>query len=191
MLVLVSLAQWTRGYGSFQLHGAVGVDVKTLQSSSSQEDRVKFLRINGQFRHPNWVPELAIVVTVGEPVSKQIFCFVCIIIVYTTLKNIPYTFRLYVKGKHLVHSIPMEGNFIAHIETVQFHCVQWTSFGKLYIILHVYIQLCNHGNHIVTVGHDCVGVGDEWRPRIKQCKVQYQELRTRNQDLTQSKLFQV
>ena len=46
--------------------------------------------INGQFRHLNSVPELAVVVTVGEPVSKQIFCFVCMIIVYTTLKTIPF-----------------------------------------------------------------------------------------------------
>ena len=51
--------------------GAVEVAVKTLQSSASQEDRVKFLQeaaINGQFRHPNVVNLLG-VVTVGEPVS--------------------------------------------------------------------------------------------------------------------------
>ena len=51
----------------------VEVAVKTLQSSASQEDRVKFLQeaaINGQFRHPN-VTKLLGVVTVGEPVSKQ------------------------------------------------------------------------------------------------------------------------
>ena len=49
------------------------VAVKTLQSSASQEDRVKFLQeaaINGQFRHPNVVKLLG-VVTLGEPVSKQ------------------------------------------------------------------------------------------------------------------------
>ena len=53
--------------------GTVEVAVKTLQSSASQEDRVKFLQeaaINGQFRHPNVVNLLG-VVTVGEPVSKQ------------------------------------------------------------------------------------------------------------------------
>ena len=51
--------------------GAMEVAVKTLQSSASQEDRVKFLQeaaINGQFRHPNVVKLLG-VVTVGEPVS--------------------------------------------------------------------------------------------------------------------------
>ena len=59
--------------------GAVEVAVKTLQSSASQEDRVKFLReaaINGQFRHPNVVKLLG-VVTVGEPVSKQPRFFIC------------------------------------------------------------------------------------------------------------------
>ena len=53
--------------------GAVEVAVKTLQSSASQKDRVKFLQeaaINGQFRHPN-VTKLLGVVTVGAPVSKQ------------------------------------------------------------------------------------------------------------------------
>ena len=58
--------------------GAVKVAMKTLQSSASQEDRVKFLQeaaINGQFRHPN-VVELLGVVTVGEPVRKQVSCFV-------------------------------------------------------------------------------------------------------------------
>ena len=56
--------------------GAVEVAVKTLQTSASQEDRVKFLQeaaINGQFRHPN-VAKLLGVVTVGEPVSKQMQC---------------------------------------------------------------------------------------------------------------------
>ena len=58
--------------------GAVEVAVKTLQSSASQEDRVKFLQeaaINGQFRHPNVVKLLG-VVTVGEPVSinNPLFC---------------------------------------------------------------------------------------------------------------------
>ena len=51
--------------------GTVEVAVKTLQSSASQEDRVKFLQeaaINGQFRHSNVVKLLG-VVTVGEPVS--------------------------------------------------------------------------------------------------------------------------
>ena len=59
--------------------GAVEVAVKTLQSSASQEDRVKFLQeaaINGQFRHPNVVKLLG-VVTVGEPVSKQPTFFAC------------------------------------------------------------------------------------------------------------------
>ena len=58
--------------------GAVEVAVKTLQSSASQKDRVKFLQeaaINGQFRHPNVVKLLG-VVTVGEPVSEQ--CSVCL-----------------------------------------------------------------------------------------------------------------
>ena len=58
--------------------GAVEVAVKTLQSSASQKDRVKFLQeaaINGQFRHPNVVKLLG-VVTVGEPVSIQ--CNVCL-----------------------------------------------------------------------------------------------------------------
>ena len=72
------------------------------------------------------VPELAVVFTVGEPINKQIFHFVCMIIVYSynTENHTIHFFFLYVKGKHLVHSIPMEGNFIAHIETVQFHSVQ-------------------------------------------------------------------
>ena len=60
--------------------GAVEVAVKTLQSSASQEDRVKFLQeaaINGQFRHPNVVKLLG-VVTVGEPVSiNNPLFFVC------------------------------------------------------------------------------------------------------------------
>ena len=53
--------------------GAVEVAVKTLQSSASQGDRVKFLQeaaINGQFRHPNVVKLLG-VITVGEPVSNH------------------------------------------------------------------------------------------------------------------------
>ena len=53
--------------------GTVEVAVKTLQSSASQEDRVKFLQeaaINGQFRHPNVVNLLG-VITVGEPVSNK------------------------------------------------------------------------------------------------------------------------
>ena len=53
--------------------GVLQVAVKTLQSSVSQEDRVKFLQeaaISGQFRHPNVVKLLG-VVTVGEPVSKH------------------------------------------------------------------------------------------------------------------------
>ena len=99
-----------------------GCEDTAVQFLTGRQSQVSV--INGQFRHLNSVPELAVVVTVGEPVSKQIFCFVCMIIVYTTLKTIPYLFCLYVKGKHLVHSIPMEGNFIGHIETVQFHCVQ-------------------------------------------------------------------
>ena len=52
---------------------SVEVAVKTLQSNASQKDRVMFLQeaaINGQFRHPN-VTKLLGVVTVGEPVSKQ------------------------------------------------------------------------------------------------------------------------
>ena len=56
--------------------GAMEVAVKTLQSSASQGDRVKFLQeaaINGQFRHPNVVKLLG-VVTVGEPVSNHIIC---------------------------------------------------------------------------------------------------------------------
>ena len=60
--------------------GAVEVAVKTLQSSASQEDRVKFLQeaaINGQFRRPNVVKLLG-VVTVGEPVSiNNPLFFVC------------------------------------------------------------------------------------------------------------------
>ena len=49
--------------------------MKTLQSSSSQEDSVS--AINGQFRHPNGVPELAVVVTVGDPqVNKYFVLFV-------------------------------------------------------------------------------------------------------------------
>ena len=55
--------------------GAVEVAVKTLQSNASQKDRVTFLQeaaINGQFRHPN-VTKLLGVVTVGEPVSKQMY----------------------------------------------------------------------------------------------------------------------
>jgi len=53
--------------------GAMEVAVKTLQSTASQGDRVKFLQeaaINGQFRHPNVVKLLG-VVTVGEPVSNH------------------------------------------------------------------------------------------------------------------------
>ena len=56
--------------------GAMEAAVKTLQSSASQEDRVKFLQeaaINGQFRHPNVVKLLG-VVTVGEPVSVNTLC---------------------------------------------------------------------------------------------------------------------
>ena len=56
--------------------GAMEVAVKTLQSSASQGDRVKFLQeaaINGQFRHPNVVKLLG-VVTVGEPVSVNTLC---------------------------------------------------------------------------------------------------------------------
>ena len=56
--------------------GAVEVAVKTLQSSASQGDRVKFLQeaaINGQFRHPNVVKLLG-VVTVGKPVSSHTMC---------------------------------------------------------------------------------------------------------------------
>ena len=54
---------------------------------------------------------------------------------------------------------------------------------KLYIILHVYIQLCNHGNHIVTVGHDCVGVVDEWRPRIKQRPTSVRFIKSSEQEI--------
>ena len=60
--------------------GAVEVAVKILQSSASQEDRVKFLQeaaINGQFRHPN-VTKLLGVVTVGEPVSKSFAYFMLV-----------------------------------------------------------------------------------------------------------------
>ena len=73
--------------------GAVEVAVKTLQSSASQEDRVKFLQeaaINGQFKHPNVVKLLG-VVTVGEPVSKQ------------------HVFCLYIEALYL-HSTPVERN---------------------------------------------------------------------------------
>ena len=50
--------------------GAMEVAVKTLQSSASQEDRLKFLQeaaIMGQFKHRN-VVMLQGVATVGEPV---------------------------------------------------------------------------------------------------------------------------
>ena len=64
--------------------GAVEVAVKTLQSSASQKDRVKFLQeaaINGQFRHPNVVKLLG-VVTVGEPVRNQchVLWYICLYI---------------------------------------------------------------------------------------------------------------
>ena len=74
--------------------GAVEVAVKTLQSSASQEDRVKFLQeaaINGQFRHPNVVKLLG-VVTVGEPVSKQcsVCLFLCVYMEALYVHSIPY-----------------------------------------------------------------------------------------------------
>ena len=63
----------------------------------------------------------------------------------------------------LRHPIRMAG-----VETIwELHTLS-VIYSWLHIILHVYVQLCNHGNHIVTVDHDCVGVVDEWRPRIKQ-----------------------
>ena len=86
--------------------GAVKVAMKTLESSASQEDRVKFLQeaaINGQFRHPN-VVELLGVVTVGEPVRKQVSCFVVYMFVH---KSTPLT--LYIQRR-----------YIAHIETTTF-----------------------------------------------------------------------
>ena len=72
--------------------GAVEVAVKTLQSSASQEDRVKFLQeaaINGQFRHPN-VTKLLGVVTVGEPVSKQVLLILCLYMEALYVHFIPY-----------------------------------------------------------------------------------------------------
>ena len=74
--------------------GAVEVAVKTLQSSASQEDRVKFLQeaaINGQFRHPNVVKLLG-VVTVGEPVSKKcsVCLFLCLYMEAIYVHSIPY-----------------------------------------------------------------------------------------------------
>ena len=86
--------------------GAVEVAVKTLQSSASQEDRVKFLQeaaINGQFRHPNVVKLLG-VVTVGEPVSRQMSCFVVYMFVH---RSTPLTFYI-------------QRRYIAHIETITF-----------------------------------------------------------------------
>ena len=73
--------------------GAVEVAVKTLQSSASQKDRVKFLQeaaINGQFRHPNVVKLLG-VVTVGEPVRNQMSCFVVYMFVH---RSTPLTFYI-------------------------------------------------------------------------------------------------
>ena len=52
----------------------IDVAIKTLKSSATEEDEVKFLQeaaINGQFHHPNIVTLLG-VVTIGKPVSQQI-----------------------------------------------------------------------------------------------------------------------
>ena len=51
--------------------GSLEIAVKMLQSTATEEGRVKFLQeaaIMGQFRHPN-VVKLHGVVTVGKPVS--------------------------------------------------------------------------------------------------------------------------
>ena len=52
----------------------IDVAIKTLKSSATEEDEVKFLQeaaINGQFHHPNIITLLG-VVTIGKPVSQQI-----------------------------------------------------------------------------------------------------------------------
>lgn len=52
----------------------IDVAIKTLNSSATEEDEVKFLQeaaINGQFHHPNIITLLG-VVTIGKPVSQQI-----------------------------------------------------------------------------------------------------------------------
>ena len=85
--------------------GAVEVAVKTLQSSASQKDRVKFLQeaaINGQFRHPN----VCLFYHCISNTEKPLFCLcMCMCIL-------------------LIHFTSMEGSVVAHIGTVQFHCLQ-------------------------------------------------------------------
>ena len=52
----------------------IDVAIKTLKSSATEEDEVKFLQeaaINGQFHHPNIITLLG-VATIGKPVSQQI-----------------------------------------------------------------------------------------------------------------------
>ena len=116
--------------------GAVEVAVKTLQSSASQEDRVKFLQeaaINGQFRHPNVVKLLG-VVTVGEPVSINNPLFVC-------------------TWKHFT---------LVHSET---ECA--VTLSKATRIFLATDSMCIRAvyNQKHTVGHDCVGAVDKWRPQ--------------------------
>ena len=53
--------------------GALDVAVKQLQSGASEEEKVKFLQeaaINGQFRHPNVVQLMGVVIT-EDPVSFE------------------------------------------------------------------------------------------------------------------------
>lgn len=55
--------------------GEVEVAVKMLKTGASEQEKLKFLQeaaINGQFHHPNIVGLLG-VVTVGEPVSLQLY----------------------------------------------------------------------------------------------------------------------
>ena len=54
--------------------GAMDVAVKQLQPGASEEEKVKFLQeaaINGQFRHPNIVKLMGVVIA-REPVSIMI-----------------------------------------------------------------------------------------------------------------------
>lgn len=65
--------------------GSLEIAVKMLQSTATEEDRVKFLQeaaIMGQFRHPN-VVKLHGVVTVGKPVSFLVETYMYLSTVYS------------------------------------------------------------------------------------------------------------
>ena len=156
-----------------------------VQFLTGRQSRVS--AINGQFRHPNWVPELAVVVTVGEPITNILFCLYdhCIYntenhtisFMFVCERKTPSTFHTHGRRLHCtywncsVSLCAVRTVSLCAVRTVSLCAVNKFWESRLiftYNILHVYIQLSNHGNHIVTVGHDCVGVSDEWKPRIKQ-----------------------